>query len=116
MSELIYKELAVKVCDRALDLFGNQASIVYMVKDANQHLPTIAQERKSGKWIPVTERLPEKSVEVLTCDSVGDMEIRSLEASYDGMLYSENDVSEWECLSDAIAWMPLPEPWKEVMK
>ena len=51
MGELINREQAVKVCDRALDLFGNQASIVYMVKDAIQHLPTIAQEQKSGRWI-----------------------------------------------------------------
>ena len=76
-----------------------------------KQLPPIQPE---PHWIPVTERLPERSVEVLTCDSVGDIEIRSLKVSYDGMLYWESQEGECERLSDAIAWMPLPEPYKEV--
>ena len=73
--------------------------------------PTVTPE---PHWIPVTERLPKKSVEVLTCDSVGTIEVRSLESSYDGIFYWESNEGECECLSDAIAWMPLPDPFKGV--
>lgn len=62
------------------------------------------------EWIPVSERLPEFSKEVLTCGIGGFIEIQSLEDSYDG--YWENQNGDWTDLDEVVAWMPLPEPYK----
>ena len=65
---------------------------------------TNATDRNVGKWIPVTERCPEKSGDYLVFDDCRN-------------LY----VNEWHCLlkkwqyddSRITHWMPLPEPPKE---
>lgn len=72
--------------------------------------PTV-EERPKGKWIPVTERLPEDDEDVLVT------------RVYTGSTYSFIDMvwfnkgkfltqdGELE-LSNVVAWMPLPEPYK----
>ena len=65
----------------------------------------------TGKWIPVSERLPEKAV--LCCDVRGEMLIAypfKDDDSYTGYSAQMDDYY----LIDCIAWMPLPEPYKEV--
>ena len=58
------------------------------------------------KWIPVTERLPEKGSFALVTD-FGEVE----EAYYD------SDGHWWQVWGDRLknvtAWMPLPEPYRE---
>ena len=54
-------------------------------------------------WIPVTERLPEYGTQVLAIHKDGDYEINHVIDEEDG---------EW-FLNGVIAWMPLPEPYKE---
>lgn len=67
------------------------------------------------RWIPCSERLPEEGEYLLVCDEDGDIELGYYE---DGNWY-------WlaEAISDyttryygCVAWMPLPEPWKEENK
>lgn len=67
-----------------------------------------AYEKKTG-WIPVSERLPEKNVEVLATTEWGAVTIAEM--------YSANDwfIHEGATNVDAdelTAWMPLPEPYK----
>ena len=57
-------------------------------------------------WIPVTERLPEVGKTVLFCD-------------YDRDIYvGHRAIEHWWSVDDKVknvtAWMPLPEPFKEV--
>ena len=66
-------------------------------EDVLMALPTV-----SPRWIPVTERLPEYGIEVVTVDKDGDYEINHIIDKEDGKWY-------WR---GTIAWMPLPEPWK----
>ena len=55
------------------------------------------------EWIPCKERLPEYRENVLTIMPDGEMEVNWI---------IDDDTGEW--FNDgAIAWMPLPEPYKE---
>lgn len=54
------------------------------------------------RWIPVTDRLPEYGTAVLTINEDDDYEINHIIDEEDG---------EW-FFNGAIAWMPLPEPYK----
>ena len=67
-------------------------------------------EEKQGKWIPVSERLPNLWAIVLVTDesdNVYEYERRPLDEN-------GNEYNEWCFLGrKIIAWMPLPEPYKE---
>ena len=67
------------------------------------------------KWISVSEKLPKPYEDVLVCNPVGDMKV------IDGC-YSTEIPGEWMWFTtnwrfgEVIAWMPLPEPYKEAMR
>ena len=80
----------------------------YIVEQID-HMPTIQPEYR---WIPVTERLPQQSVEVLTYTGlVGMIEIQSLEQDRKGFLYWENQHGDTQDMT-VTAWMPLPKPYQ----
>lgn len=60
--------------------------------------------RKRMQWIPVTERLPKN-------------ETRALVTFEDGFVaateYYDNGWDLWADSGDVVAWMPLPEPYRE---
>ena len=67
------------------------------------------QALESQKWIPVSERLPEEDDKeyLVTMYSGG---VYDVDTSY--FWYFEEGYSDWgDC--GVIAWMPLPEPYKE---
>ena len=68
--------------------------------------------RKSGKWIPVSERLPDKDRKhktFLVTDKDGNLSISKF---YLPLSNSAIDQPYWSGMIDVIAWMPLPEPYK----
>ncbi len=68
-------------------------------KDIDEQ-PTIEPQ----KWISCDERLPEDYIRVLTTNSkIGAWEVDINSRNVAGWIYS----------SDPVAWMPLPDPWKE---
>ena len=97
------------------------------VKDGIRNLPAI--EPRRGRWIPVTERLPEENgmylvtmTEKAKAEELG-FDLDEIEVSK--MRYNSNGwqlprhIPSWinEVVKDeVIAWMPVPEPYKEVSK
>ena len=63
---------------------------------------------EENKWIPCNERMPKGTV--LCCDDRGEMLVGLLcknEAGY--VAYDDDGQAMYNC----VAWMPLPEPYKE---
>lgn len=65
------------------------------------------------RWIPVTERLPEKPEGYPHCEIRRCYYLVSLQSGCVKTLGYEFDRDEWQVTgSPVVAWMPLPEPYK----
>ena len=67
-----------------------------------------------GKWIPVSERLPEKYIPVLVMLNNKQMCVFTLETDFEDDLkvYWADWYDYPKKISETIAWQPLPEPYK----
>ena len=70
-------------------------------------------DRQAG-WIPCSERLPgeDESFYVLCCDKYGEIMIGNVFACDDSETQYSAE-SEHEYMYDCVAWMPLPQPYRE---
>ena len=66
-------------------------------------------EQKSGKWIPVSERLPERDDLYLINFDDGEYELAYFSKDAFELAYFSKDAFSY---SGVIAWMPLPEPYE----
>ena len=75
-------------------------------------MPILFTEETGPKWIPCSERLPEKGVSVLVSVKwyEDDEEVCIAKRFDDGYLIDDYGLSYAEKVQ---AWMPLPEPYKE---
>ena len=67
------------------------------------------QALEQTRWIPVSERLPEGLMvkTLVSCEDDNGLPISTMVALYDA--FSKT----WDCEYKVIAWMPLPESYKE---
>lgn len=82
-------------------------------------------KRKKGRWIPCSERLPEESGRYLVTrglNACGSLWNRIYIANYSDLMGIKSEKiwwqgnvgkSDFERIDDVIAWMPLPEPYRE---
>ena len=74
----------------------------------NTALDTVIEAAEGTRWIPCSERLPDMHDEVLVT-ARGEVSIAWL---YVDGKWRSNDMPQ-PMFKDIIAWMPLPEPYKE---
>lgn len=86
----------------------NLCRYYYRRKETSQICHYFELQGKTGKWIAFKDEQPQVNVSVLICDVDGDIYIshRTMSDTY----YDET--GNW--LKNLRAWMPLPEPYKEV--
>ena len=116
-----YSADKLRLCDTNKEFPHNEVFIVDDMYEELDLLPLVRpQEPKTGHWIPVSERLPEKNMHCLV--SVGKLYLTQI-AIYSDLMgtiehkifyqgnygYGDfNDITEY-----VKAWMPLPTPYKE---
>ena len=61
------------------------------------------------RWIPVSEKLPEKNVEVLATTEWGAVTISEMYSANDWFIHEGTTNADTD---DIVAWMPLPEPYE----
>ena len=94
-------ELDAKTIQRCIEVLSNMSS--------------------ADRWIPCSERLPEPNrhdavnvdVYYLAQTEFGDMIVASYNESHEGTKWWEQMYSYRIFDDEIVAWMPLPEPWKE---
>lgn len=67
----------------------------------------LEQDEKENGWIPVSVKLPEDGTYITTLDG----ELVGQKEPFTGMCGIEK--GKWDDEDCVIAWMPLPEPYKE---
>ena len=95
-------------------------TMLYVEKSIIDAMPTVTDNNVGSKWIPVTERLPEKTIDVLLWfgGKYKNMAVgfwhgcEECEAVY-WCAYTD-DGFYTDCDYKPTHWMPLPEPPKEV--
>lgn len=120
MSDLISREDAIEAIEQLWDwqtVDGIQTSTA--LRQVIRDIKNIPSAQRKGEWIPCSEMLPNKHTDVLTyCEEADLIEIQSLESFYDednriDELHWENQTGYWQNFYEVIAWMPLPEPYKD---
>ena len=88
---------------------GNFAGNHSALKALINMQPTIEPEQK---WIPCSERLPEKYGNYLITTGEGEVDLGSYDPDRPGS-WSACDAKGFHWVRDVVAWMPLPEPYAE---
>ena len=76
--------------------------VVMNVKELAERVAELEVMANRYKWVPVTDRLPDERAWLFVCT-----EYEGIDGDY------WNGVG-WTRYDDVLAWMPMPEPYKEV--
>lgn len=116
--EILYKEVGNDFYNTGYGSF-NLDQVLYWRHRCFEVVPADEYERRDakdtnvpGKWIPCSERLPEKPVVGEDCYLIQAQYVEQPFVAYwDGRNWTDEC---YEIAKHVIAWMPLPEPYREV--
>ena len=113
MSDLIRRQDAIDLIENESRKWGDE----YGVSDVLCDLADLPSVQSEPKWIPCSEKLPEKYIgQWLCCTSDGAVMILPYDTPGDGtkecVFYKWDDDGYSYQTFDIVAWMPLPKPWK----
>ena len=107
------KELLKKYIEADIQILEERDAFITYVELIDELQEAIEQDEKENGWIPVSERLPEKCEDVLT--SVKFTGCLGRYGTFKKIGHIDY-YGKWsgDCIGgEVIAWMPLPEPYKE---
>lgn len=112
MNDVIYRQDAIdafKVC--ATIGRGNGKSVAFKI--ANDYADIVRKRidalQSAQQWIPCSEHLPKVDEPVLVTDDSGG--IKTVDVDRCGQ-YENSNERFWYYTQNAVAWMPLPEPYR----
>lgn len=111
------KERLMQYADKYSGCYKYAGVYVKVIQDMiEQLLADLEQDEKENGWIPVSERLPEIKKNYLECYLVTDGRFCCMAyfASEQEWVFAEcTDCKNKIDWADVVAWMPLPELYKE---
>ena len=116
MSDLISRQAAIRWVKTECNPYGNPTLDFESGKKVIAHLEQMPSAQP--QWIPVTERLPEEDGEYITTVEDGEgMFVTSDYWRQDlkqwGFWSVDEEYDEvWRRVTNVVAWMKLPEPWR----
>jgi hypothetical protein len=106
MAEANLEKLTKTAVDAALDY-------EYEGKTIREWVQEIAEADHVGKWIPVSEKMPEEGKTVMASTNYGIYPEARYSKKYGWEWPWEAGADYWTEIVDSVeAWMPLPEPYK----
>ena len=111
------KERLMQYADKYSDCYKYAGVYVKVIQDMIEQLQEdLELDEKENGWIPVSERLPEESDYYMACiynEISNKYYCRSERFSINNNYYGELVWIDLKSYEKVIAWMPLPEPYKE---
>ena len=112
MNDLISRKEAIDILYNYKRMLFDGVSdpVIYGVQGAIEVIKTIPCAVSTGEWIPCSERLPCEGEECLITDAHGDIRhcIKDKSGTSEFATYEE-----YMHIDDVIAWMPLPQSYRE---